>query len=77
MISVSRRYQFPTNPAFIVLTVCSIIAYNMEYMKDDFPSKFEPRKRFRVIVVGAGISGLATAFGNRRWILDQSVRADV
>lgn len=35
----------------------------MDCYQDDFVWDFEPRKALRVIVVGAGISGLATAVG--------------
>ena len=35
----------------------------MEYFKDDFNWDFKAKKSFRVIIVGAGIAGLAAGIG--------------
>jgi len=35
----------------------------MEYFKDDLNWDFKSKKTFRIIIVGAGVAGLATAIG--------------
>lgn len=35
----------------------------MEYFKDDLKWKFEAKRSLRVIIVGAGIAGLAAGIG--------------
>ena len=50
-------------PHSLVLRPLPLPLPNMEYFKDDLKWEFKARKTFRVIIVGAGIAGLAAGIG--------------